>query len=231
MVLMSLSFQAGGLRVLGGHTAFLLLHNISFTGLSGHAPIHLWCSFTYSWLLWVRPDSPGSAHVTQSWFFDPILLHSLAACSPCLVIFYSCSIGIIIRRFKRRCVVKMDSLKLKKNNWDMSGMVFMLTVRRGLKLMWPICSCCMTFFTSHTSYIFYNFPSLNPSLKSRLPNIPNMIWQLFLLQCPASLTLSYRNWKEYFNFFSYLVFVLFCFLESWGEYFQCFLDMLSKKEA
>lgn len=41
MVLMSLAFQAGGLRVLGGHTAFLLLHNISFTGLSGHAPIHL----------------------------------------------------------------------------------------------------------------------------------------------------------------------------------------------
>lgn len=33
MVLMSLSFQAGGLIVLGGHTPFLLLHNTSFLGL------------------------------------------------------------------------------------------------------------------------------------------------------------------------------------------------------
>lgn len=115
-----------------------------------------------TWLSWVS--------LSYSWSFDPILLHSLVACQPCLVIFYSFSIDVI-RRFKKRYIVQMDALNIRKNNWDKSGMIFMLIATRDLKLMWPIWSCCMMCCTSQASSIFYNFPSLNPSLKSRLPNI------------------------------------------------------------
>lgn len=87
----------------------------------------------------------------------------------------------------------------------------MLNVIRVLKLMWPIWSCCMTYSASQTSCIFYSFLSLNPSLKSRLSNIPNMIWHLFLMQCAASLIPSNRNWKDYFKYyFSYLILVHIC---------------------
>lgn len=124
----------------------------------------------------------------------------------------------------------MDALHFRKNAWDKSGMTFILTVIRGLELMWTIWSCCVTCCTSQANCIFSGFSCLNPSFKSRLPNIV-----LFLISFYCSLQLDWfpvietgKVTKKKVFFVVHLC-TLLCFLENWGKSFQCCLHMLSRK--